>query len=455
MEKKSFKYLQWKLSETEKRLDKEKESSRKDFISQAGAENLLHKKVEAMRAELRAGAAKEEELKQRLALLENNLQDEKARLHGRDMEMSALDSKHKQLTQEFSGYKEASTKKMAELREHYEKQGKTTELRLLADIDQVEQRARLHQDQAEELKLAVCRRERAYGELMERHKKVVAKISEYLTGEEEERRKQDESHQQAMRDVLFSHEREKVRHDNKLLALGKEVSRLQELKNLLPLVEQLKATIQEKCEEIRGRDSDIVALQRAKYLLLERLEAEQERAAEAEAQLTGGMEAVRLMEGRVQQAEREREAAHKALQEATGHNKLIRERTLLLEAQLRHVGGERDALRERVKQLECYQYRFKDDLQLCMAVINNPIHLRKKIMDLRGRYVLNSGKVASESAEKTQSQQQPAKDEKKKKKAESRPSSTGAAAKQEEVATSSPEPGRRSKHIHTRGQMLC
>lgn len=456
MEKKSFKYLQWKLSETEKRLDKEKESSRKDFISQAGAENLLHKKVEALQAELRAAAAKEEELKQRLALLENNLQDEKARLHGRNMEMTALDSKHRQLTQEFNGYKEASAKKTAELREHYEKQGKATELRLLADIEREEQRARLHQDQAEELKLAVGRKERDYGELMERHKKVVAKISEYLSGEEEERRKLNQSHQQAMRDVLFSHEREKVRHDNKLLALGKEVSRLQELKNLLPLVEQLKATIQEKCEEIRSRDGDMAALQRAKYLLLERLEAEQDRVSAAEAQLTGAMEAVRMMEARVQQAEREREAAHKALQEAGGHNKVLRERTLLLEAQLRACGAERDGLRERVKQLECYQYRFKDDLQLCMAVINNPIHLRKKIMDLRGRYVLNSGKV--ESAEKPPPPPPPpsAKDgEKKKKREESRASSTGAAARQEEVATSSPEPSRRSKHIHTKGQMLC
>lgn len=461
MEKKSFKYLQWKLSETEKRLDKEKESSRKDFISQAGAENLLHKKVEAMRAELRAGATREEELKQRLALLENNLLDEKARLHGRDMEMTALDSKHQQLTKEFTDHKDATSRKMAELREHYEKQGKATELRLLTQIDQAEQRARLHLDQAEELKLMLGRKERDYGELKERHKKVVAKISEYLSDQEEERRKLNQSHQQAMRDVLFSHEREKVRHDNKLLALGQEVSRLQELKTLLPLVEQLKATIQEKCQEIRSRDNDMVAMRRSKFLLLERLEAEQERVSAAEAQLTGGMEAVRMMEARVQQAEREREGAVKAMQEAVGYNKLLRERTLLLEAQLRACGAERDGLRERVKQLECYQFRFKDDLQLCMAVINNPIHLRKKIMDLRARYVLNSGKV--ESAEKPPQPAPappppppPAKDgERKKKREESRAPSTGAAARQEEAATSSPEPSRRSKHIHTKGQMLC
>lgn len=450
MEKKSFKYLQWKLSETEKRLDKEKESSKKDFISQADAENLLHKKVEALRAELQAAADKEEELKERLALLENNLQDEKARLQGRDMEMSALGSNHKELTQEFKGYKEATTKKMAELRENYEKQGKAKELSLLAEMDKVEQRARLHQDQAEELKLAVGRKERDHGELMERHKKVVTKISEYLAGEEEERRKLNESHQRAMRDVLFSHEREKVRHDNKLLALGSEVTRLQELKNLLPLVEQLKATIQEKCEEIRSRDAEMAALQRAKNLLLDRLEMEQERASAAEAQLTGAMEAVRSMDARVQHAEREREGALKTLQEVSSHNKLLRERTLLLEAQLRASGAERDSLRERVKQLECYQYRFKDDLQLCMSVINNPIHLRKKVMDLRGRYVLNSGKVAAESAEKP-----PPKDGEKKRRAEPRTPSAGAAARQEETATTSPEPSRRSKHIHTKGQMLC
>lgn len=450
MEKKSFKYLQWKLLETEKRLDKEKESSKKDFISQAGAENLLHKQVEDLRAELLAAADKEAELKQSLALLENQLQDEKARLQGRDMEMSELDSKHKQLTHEFSGFKEAASRKTAELRQHYEKQGKATELRLLTELEQAEQQARLHCDQAEALKLAAARTERDYGELKERHRKVVAKIGQYLSEQEEERRQLSQDHQRSMRDVLFSHEREKVRHDNKLLALGKEVSRLQELKNLLPLVEQLKATIQEKVDEIRRRDDDAVAMQRAKYLLLEGLEAEQERALAAEAQLTGAMEAVRMMEGRVQQAERERDSAHKGHQESVGHKKQLRERTLLLEAQLRTVGAERDGLRERVKQLECYQFRFKDDLQLCMSVINNPIHLRKKIMDLRGRYVLNSAKVAAELTEKPP----PAKGGEKKKSAESRPPSI-AAVRQDESATSSPEPSRRSKHIHTKGQMLC
>lgn len=429
----------------------------KDFVKHTNTENLLHKKIEALQAEVQAATEKEEELKAKIALLENYLSDEKVRVRGRDMEISALGLKHNELAREFAIYKEGSNKKMTELKEHYEKQGKIKELSMLAEIDKMEQVARQHKEQAGELKQVVNKKDRDYAELKDRHKNVVGKINDYLVNEEEERKKLTENHLREMKDIMFSHEREKVRHDNKLSALQKQITKLEELKSLLPLVDQLNATIKDKCNEIKNKDVEMATLQRAKNLLLDRLEMEQEKTSMGDAKITEAMEKMKSLEERTLQAEKEKECAQRVLQDTMAQNRLMREKLQHLEGQLRASGIESDSLKERVKQLETYQYRFKEDLQLCMSVINNPIHLRKRIIDLRGRYILNSNKAWS--GETTEAADKLPKDSEKKKQEHSsavkRTDGDQETRQEESAAEAANTYKRRTKHIHTKGQMLC
>lgn len=389
MEKRSLKYLQWKLSETEKRFEKERDISIKDSIKHNNTEDHLHEKIEALQAEVQAATDKEDKLKAQIAVLENDLKEEKIRVRTTDRNIDVLSDKYSVLTQEFTVYKQSSEKKLSELKEENEK----IKLSMQADIINMQHVAKEHEEQAEKLKQVLKTLGRDFHDLKDRHKIVVEKINNYLLNEEEEKREQRLRHLREKNEIKCSNDMEKVSYENELFALQKQITKLEELKGLLPVVDNLKCTIDEKCKLIKNKNKEIASLKKEKNDVVDRLEMEQEKTAIGNVQMKLAMEKIKCLEEKNLQGEYKTESTQKALYEFVGHNEFLIEKLQNLERQVRASETESNGLRERVEQLQTYLLRFKEDLQTCMSVINEPAQLKQRVMNLRKHYIQDEKKV--------------------------------------------------------------
>lgn len=389
MEKRSVRYLQWKLSETEKRFEKDRHISIKDSIKHNNTENLLHDKIAALQAEVQAHTDKEDELKGKIEILENDLKEEKIRVRTSDRNIDVLSDRYSALTEEFGVYKKSAEKKLADLKDENEK----IKLSMQADIINMQQVAKQHEELADKLKYVLKSLGRDFHDLKDRHNVVVEKINNYLQNEEEEKREQRLRHLREKNEIKCSTDMEKVGYENELFALQKQITKLEELKSLLPIVDSLKSTIDEKCKLIKNKNKEITSLKKEKNDVVDRLEMEQEKTAIGNVQMKLAMEKVKCLEEKNLQGEYKTESTQKALYEFVGHNEFLIEKLQHLERQVRASDAESSGLRERVERQQTYLLRFKEDLQTCMSVINEPSQLKQRVLDLRKQYIQDEKKV--------------------------------------------------------------
>lgn len=389
MERRSVKYLQWKLSETEKRFEKDRHISIKDSIKHNNTENLLYERIAALQTEVQGHSDKEDELKGRIEVLENDLKEEKIRVRTTDRNIDVLSNKYSALTEEFDIYKKSAEKKLADLKEENEK----IKLSMQADIINMQHVAKQHEELADKLKHVLKSLGRDFHDLKDRHKVVVEKINNYLQNEEEEKREQRLRHLREKNDIKCSNDMEKVGYENELFALQKQITKLEELKGLLPVVDSLKSTIDEKCKLIKNKNKEITSLKKEKNDVVDRLEMEQEKTAIGNVQMKLAMEKVKSLEEKNLQGEYKTESTQKALYEFVGHNEFLIEKLQNLERQVRASENESNSLRERVERQQTYLLRFKEDLQTCMAVINEPSQLKQRVLNLKKQYIQEEKKV--------------------------------------------------------------
>lgn len=382
MTEKSAKYIKWKLDRSLEAYKADREDwFQKNFNNKVTCREL-RERVKVLEEQLQTVKKKNTEQAAKIVQLETD-NDRK------DKEISVLkkrnyiiDEKHVKVTEEFRDDKEIFEKQYEALKQEHEE----LKVRTQADFDNIQRIAQHYEGETGNLQQAVTTLDREYRELKQRHKNLVGRLEHFLATEEDERRKQMWADLGVRISLVNDHEIQKEKYERKIKDLQEEIKVLQHLKGLNRVIENLKSTVEDKCVVIKNKNIEIAALKKEKTEVAKCWHNEQNKTAIFNVQQKITLSKIKRLEEKMELEEVTYQSARKDMDYYKGHNNFLTEKVSELKMQLKGTERHAERLQEQIQVLKTYQQRFKEDLQTCMPLIDEPKQLKQRVIDLKRVY---------------------------------------------------------------------
>lgn len=382
MTDKSAKYIKWKLERREEGYKAERAAWFEKNHSNKETCRELRERVKILEEQLQTVKERNREQAATIVQLETDRDAKDKEISLLKERNQIINEKHVKVTEEFRDYKEISEKKYAALKQEHDE----LEVRTQADFDNMQDVAQHYEGETGNLEQAVTTLDREYRELKERHKNLVGRLQTFLATEEDERRKQMWADLGEKIALVTDNEMQREKYERKIKDLRDEIKALQNLKSLNRVIDNLKSTVEDKCVVIKNKGIEIAALKKEKAEVAKCWHNEQNKTAILEVQQKLLLNKIKRLDEKMELEDVTYQSARKDMDYYKGHNNFLTEQVSGLRMQLKGSEKHAKCLQEQVQALKTNQHRFKEDLQMCMSLIDEPKKLKQRIIELKRVY---------------------------------------------------------------------
>ncbi|XP_045897380.1 golgin subfamily A member 6-like protein 22 [Micropterus dolomieu] len=406
MEKDSPRYLQWKLSRLQEKYRNEREFWSTDCIKHSKDVKIWEDTIQALQLELAAIKERESQLINQLKTSADN--NEKLVLEKAILEDSFQIKENKsyaieaRLELQLQNNKEDYEKTLAELKHEHEQNKTVMKADFEHRLQQVQEETDTRFKELEQVhQCEVKKLNTQYHEMEEKHKMVVENLRNLLSEKEEEQRKHYEEEEIRKEETRCQNVRLRKSLELKVEALKRRITDLKYKEDLTPKVLALENTVKEKNKVIGNKNKEIAALKKDRREVQEHWAREQDNSAVLLVKYNEVKDNYQTLEDDKKQQQAKLQTTTEDL------NKAHREIANLTETidRLKYK-VKTSKLRAEVSNLETYQQRFKADLLSCMSVITEPQKLKRRIINLKKRYIDNDMQVGMDEETESAYQRQ-------------------------------------------------
>lgn len=382
------KFLEWQLNRQKVRYERDRNFSLEDITSKNTMIESLEAKLSALLEEAENTSKERDGLKEQLEvnkkLLKSHVRAKLVSEEKSECKEKKLKKTITRLEQQLIVMQERHDKTVKDLTQQHEK----SESSMQADFHK---RLTLYQDE----------RDKTFQEQTGKHQAEVEKMKKLIHEREEEIKKLNmklqktvEEHEMALEEQRELREKAQSKHFLNCMELKLKIKDQAEtitaLENREDLTNKLNAALeatQNKIEIIKKKNREIENVKKEKKEVQDKFSHEKDTNALLQATLEDLKDRTKFLENELN----EEESANKELQtELTETKQKICHLNDEMERLQYKVGAyepERDRMNIKARDMETYQLRFKEDLQDCMSIIDQPKDLRKRVLILKRHYV--------------------------------------------------------------------
>lgn len=387
-------YLTWQLE----RLKEEHEESCKYWenqcLSKSRKIDSLEDKILDLQEQLKPSIKKDEELKQKLKVIEKELQaneEEKSILEERN---NLNEKRHRRiqlgLEQQLSDAHESYKQSLAELTQQKDNAISRMQVEFDRKLALQKQNAELAlKEEAEKHERDMTKLKEQLSQVEEENKKVLAKLRNELAHKEEiivEERKKHEA-------ARFENRLEYKALEMKLEKKEQTIKELKSRPNLATTVTKLKVTLAAKSTVVENKSKEIAVLKKEKKDIQDNWCREKDSNAILLLKLNDLIDNNARLENelaeevaRVKETLENMNSIKRFNSELTETVRNLRYKVKASEPHLKKKSAQ-------IRHLETQQLRLKEDLQACISVIDEPKKLRSRLIVLKKRYLESDGRV--------------------------------------------------------------
>lgn len=376
-------FLRWQV----KTLLSENFKCRQEFVDQSVKQEQIKKcledETEALKAELQSVKEERNSLKARLQQSLNNEESAKKTISNLEHDLEKRKRVTEKLSLDFSQYRENSERNVEQLKE----QLNNTNAKMEEERNRFNKAINEHNKEIKRVKKMANVLKTEYNNLMNSHKKTLAKFKLVLELDGVANGVLSNKLHTIEAD-LKEKELEKIESFKRRLNLKDEkIRKLEELKALKGIVEQLNATVEENLKTIEGKDSEIETMMGEMRDIVTKHNMKGQMNAVLQCKLTEAEDQIKVLE----EAKGERDLTTKSLLEeklqCAEENKKLLDTLVQCRNRLRLREKNNRKLDSKVRELEREQSQFRADLHACVSLMSKPKELKSKLAALKRRYI--------------------------------------------------------------------
>lgn len=381
-------FLRWQVNKLKAKHDHFSKYWETKYVSKCQMIEQFKTKVETLQEKVEAASRREKELEDQLVKSQHDLKNYIWEIDDLECILNRKQKLHKESQEEFDRYinriqkdhktavaeaLEEKEKSISCMQENFDR--KLALQKETADKALIEQAAS-YEHEIEKLK-------EQFSETVRVNKGVVKNLKKQLVEKDDFIEKQ----QKQMEAVRLNSRMERVALELKLEKKEQTITLLKKQPNLTQTVAKLNETVKAKDNVIKQKDQELAHLKREKNAIQDDWQRETDNNAILLIKLkTSEDNCTRLEEENKEQESKYKEKVDE-LNKIQLTNGDLTESVAHLRYRVRAFEPDLTKLKDKVKTLEVYQLRFKEDLQACISVIGDPNTFRKRIICLKRRYI--------------------------------------------------------------------